>query len=244
MILFHFKHSNAFLNWLPGLYVSDLEPSISNIEMVSNIKGQSVDIRNIQLCCPKVEPFRHHGGLRQQHQPRQALFSSLRPQNVISPPSKPSMEELLNHIDQHQISTTPRLPGTQASNDLRSFQNFDVTPSNLIQERQKQPKKDVFQIFQKVAEQFSLVTDINQSVGEIKNSIETTTPPVLFTETEPSILSENPPGTTDHPDLTSAGLLTDDSPDNLRNVVIQADKKNAKSFSSTSTATSSSGLIR
>ena len=244
MILFHFKHSNAFLNWLPGLYVSDLEPSISNIEMVSNIKGQSVDIRNIQLCCPKVEPFRHHGGLRQQHQPRQALFSSLRPQNVISPPSKPSMEELLNHIDQHQISTTPRLPGTQASNDLRSFQNFDVTPSNLIQERQKQPKKDVFQIFQKVAEQFSLVTDINQSVGEIKNSIETTTPSVLFTETEPSILSENLPGTTDHPDLTSAGLLTDDSPDNLRNVVIQADKKNAKSFSSTSTATSSSGLIR
>merc|ERR1711953_1289849 len=83
----------------------------------------------------------------------------------------------------------------------------------------------------------------NQSVGEIKNSIETTTPPVLFTETEPSILSENPPGTTDHPDLTSAGLLADDSPDNLRNVVIQADKKNAKSFSSTSTATSSSGLI-
>ena len=154
------------------------------------------------------------------------------------------MEELLNHIDQHQISTTPRLPGTQASNDLRSFQNFDVTPSNLIQERQKQPKKDVFQIFQKVAEQFSLVTDINQSVGEIKNSIETTTPSVLFTETEPSILSENPPGTTDHPDLTSAGLLADDSPDNLRNVVIQADKKNAKSFSSTSTATSSSGLIR
>jgi len=38
-------------------------------------------------------------------------------------------------------------------------------------------------------------------------------------------------------------FAADDSPGNLRNVVIQADKKNAKSFSSASTATSSSGLI-
>ena len=159
------------------------------------------------------------------------------------------MQELLNNIDQHQSSTTPRLPGT---NDVRSFQNFEVTPSNLIQDDQQQhhqqppPKKDVFQIFQKVAEQFSLVTDINQNVGETKNSIESTTPPVLFTETEPSVFPENPLSTTDHPDLTSAGLSADDdSPGNLRNVVIQADKKNAKSFSSaSSTATSSSGLIR
>jgi len=61
-----------------------------------------------------------------------------------------------------------------------------------MQEHQhhQQPKKDVFQIFQKVAEQFSLVTDINQNVGEIKNSIESTTSSVLFTETEPSIFSE------------------------------------------------------
>ena len=157
------------------------------------------------------------------------------------------MEELLNNIDQHQTSTTPRLPDT-LSNDVRSFQNFDVTPSNFIQDHQhhhqSQPKKDVFQIFQKVAEQFSLVKDINQNVGELKNSIETTTTPALFTETDPSIFSENSPGTTDHPDITSAGLFADDSPGNLRNVVIQADKKNAKSFSSASTATSSSGLIR
>ena len=158
------------------------------------------------------------------------------------------MQELLNNIDQHQSSTTPRLPGI---NDVRSFQNFEVTPSNLIQDDQQQhhqqppSKKDVFQIFQKVAEQFSLVTDINQNVGETKNSIESTTPLVLFTETEPSVFPENPLSTTDHPDLTSAGLSTDDSPGNLRNVVIQADKKNAKSFSSaSSTATSSSGLIR
>ena len=154
------------------------------------------------------------------------------------------MEELLNNIDQYQTSPTPG----PLSNDVRSFQNFDVTPSNLIQEHQPHhpspAKKDVFQIFQKVAEQFSLVTDINQNVGEMKNSIESTTTPVLFTETDPSIISENPLSTTDHPDLTSAGLFADDSPVNLRNVVIQADKKNAKSFSSVSTATSSSGLIR
>lgn len=191
----------------------------------------------------KVKPFRHHGGLKQQPQPRAALFSSMTPQNVIAPSKKPSMEELLNNIDQYQTSTTP---GT-VSNDVRSFQNFDVTPSNFIQEHQlhhpSQPKKDVFQIFQKVAEQFSLVKDINQNVGEMKNSIESTTTPVLFTETDPSIISENPLGTTDHPDITSAGLFADDSPGNLRNVVIQADKKNAKSFSSVSTATSSSGLI-
>ena len=215
--------------------------------MVSNSKrtvsGHCVG-PNIQLCCPKVKPFRHHGGLKQQHQPRPAQFSSLRPQNAIAPPSKPSMEELLNHIDQHQISTTPRLP-SKLSNDVRSYQNFDVTPPSIIPEPQPQPKKDVFQIFQKVAEQFSLVTDINQNVGEINNSIESTTSQVLFTETDPSIVSENPPTTTVHPELTSAGLFAaDDSPGNLRNVVIQADKKNAKSFSSVSTATSSSGLIR
>ena len=196
--------------------------------------------KNIQLCCTKVKPFHHHGGLKQQHQPRPALFSSLTPQNVFATSKKPSMEELLNNIDQHQSSTTPRLP-VRLSNDVKSFQNFDVTPSNLMQDHQykPQPKKDVFQIFQKVAEQFSLVKDINQNAGEIKNSIESTTTSVLFTETDPSIFSENPPGTTDHPDLTSV-----DSPVTPINVVIQADKKNAKSFSSASTATSSSGLIR
>jgi len=204
--------------------------------------GQPVEVSAEQH---KVKPFRHHGGLKQQHQPRPALFSGLTPQNVIAPSNKPSMEELLKNIDQYQTPTTPRLPGT-LSNDVRSFQNFDVTPSNVIQEHQhhhqSQPKKDVFQIFQKVAEKFSLVKDINQNVDEI-NSLETTTIPVLFTETDPSIFSENPRGTTDHPDITSAGLFADDSPGNLRNVVIQADKKNAKSFSSVSTATSSSGLI-
>ena len=208
---------------------------------------QILSEKNIQLCCTKVKPFRHHGGLKQQHQPRPGLFSSLTPQNVIATSSKPTMEELLNNIDQHQSSTTPRLP-VRLSNDVKSFQNFDVTPSNLMEDHQyhhkPQPKKDVFQIFQKVAEQFSLVKDINQNAGEIKNSIESTTTSVLFTETDPSIFSENPPGTTDHPDITSAGLFADDSPGNLRNVVIQADKKNAKSFSSVSTATSSSGLIR
>lgn len=210
--------------------------------------GQDYPRQPVQVSAEqhKVKPFRHHGGLQQQHQPRPALFSGPTPQIVIAPSKKPSMEELLNNIDQYQTSTTPRLPGT-LSNDVRSFQNFDVTPSNIIQEHQhhhqSQPKKDVFQIFQKVAEQFSLVKDINQNVGEIKNSIETTTTPALFTETDPSIFSENPLGTTEQPDITSAGLFADDSPGNLRPVVIQADKKNAKSFSSVSTATSSSGLI-
>ena len=212
--------------------------------------------------CHKVKSYVHHGGNQQQHiqqhhqqhqrqhqhhrpQVLPGVLSRGPPQDIISTSIKPSMEEILNHIDrsssqhQHQTSTS-RL--VLPSSSERTFDNFDVTP-NITPEKQK-PKKHVFQIFQKVPEKFSLVKDINQNIPEVENflaSSESTTETLQGTEIIPDISSDKPAGVDSAP-----GKLLADEPGNLRTVVIQPDKKNAKSFSSASTeaATSSSGLIR
>ena len=198
-------------------------------------------IRGLSVCCDgalkeystlsrKVKTFVHGGGHQHLHHP------PARPP-VFSTSNKPSMEELLNHIDrtsgQQQITPAPL---TSTSSDIKAFHNFDITPSVV----QEQPKQDVFQIFQKVPEKFSFVKDIDQNIAEIQNDIESTTNSLQITEINPKIFSES----TEEPDSTPSKLLADD-PGNLRTVVIQPDKKNAKSFSSASSAsTSSSGLIR
>ena len=190
-------------------------------------------LREYSSLFDKVKTFLHGGG-HKHHQP--GVFSSLVPQNVIPNSNKPSMEELLNHID--MTSNHQKIPPVPLStpNDHKAFNNFEITP-NVVQE---QPKQDVFQIFQKVPEKFSFVKDINQNFAEIENDIESTTNSLQITEINPNIFSES----TEEPDSTPGKLFADD-PGNLRTVVIQPDKKNAKSFSSASSAsTSSSGLIR
>lgn len=149
------------------------------------------------------------------------------------------MEELLNHIDRTSSQKhTARAPPLSTSIAERSFNNFDISP-NIVHE---QPKKDVFQIFQKVPEKFAFVKDINQNINEMENFIESTThsfEQFEHTEINPNIFPE----LKEELDLSPSKSFADD-PGNLRAVVIQPDKKNAKSFSSASTATSSSGLIR
>ena len=135
---------------------------------------------------------------------------SLHPMSPMSPVvshQPPSMAEVIRHIDtetaRHKHLTSTSTPLTSAntikSSPFTSFQDFDVT-SNIATsniptstEQQDVPRKDVFQLFQKVPEQFSLVTEVDQEfqVPDIENSIESSPDAKSFIKEENNYHSSN-----------------------------------------------------
>ena len=96
----------------------------------------------------------------------------------------PSMADLINHIDKksenHKIfkpsssSSSSSLPPTSTfktvgTSPFTSFDNFEVKHVSTTEVYPK--KKDVFQLFKKLPETFSLVADVDQDIPEMENTI-------------------------------------------------------------------------
>ena len=169
----------------------------------------------------KVKPFVHSQPFVDQPRSGGSFFSPVVPASSpltlhdmtpISPvvskhhQQPPSMAEVIRHIDtetaRHKLMTSTSTPLTSAntikSSAFTSFQGFDVTSHTVSHmptstEQQEVPRKDVFQLFQKVPEQFSLVTEVDQDfqVPDIENSIESSPDARSFINEENNYHSSN-----------------------------------------------------
>ena len=168
----------------------------------------------------KVKPFVHSQPFVDHPGSSPSFFSPVSPASApltlhdMSPISPvvsshhqpPSMAEVIRHIDtetaRHKLRTSTSTPLTSAntvkSSPFTSFQDFDVTThiaSNIATstEQQEVPRKDVFQLFQKVPEQFSLVTEVDQDfqVPDVENSIESSPDARSFIKEENNYHSSN-----------------------------------------------------
>ena len=214
--------------------------------------GQSVAA--VQSPGHKVKPFVHsqphqeHPGSRapfisSRHSPAISLhdMSPLSPVFQVSAArdQPPSMAEVIRHIDsettRHKLlsssssSTSPPSTSTNIiTSHFTSFQDFDVTPNIVTStEQQEVLGKDVFQLFQKLPEKFSLVTEVDQDfqVPDIENTIESSPDARSFIKEENNYHSSN--------EILDSSKLPNDKK------ISQVSPKNGQSFDSAITSTKS-----
>ena len=179
----------------------------------------------------KVKPFVHSQPLVE-HPRSEAFFSPVSP--MVSSHHPPSMADVIRHIDTETVrhkQSTSSTPSTSINtissspSAFTSFGDFEVTSNTAVTSTEQQevlPRKDLFQLFQKVPEQFSLVTEVNQDfqVPDIENTIES------------SFINE------EHNYHSSNELLDSSRPDDIK--VSRVRPKIRQSFDSATSHTSSS----